>query len=59
MFLLQVLLRNGDEGCDVVGVRVRCEDRCVGTAFRSDASPQLRVEQLFVDGLLSIYVVIL
>ena len=59
VFFFQILLRNGYEGCDVVWVRVRDENRCVGAAFRSDVSSQLSVEELFVNGLLSIDVVIL
>ena len=59
VLFFQILLRDGYEGCDVIGVRVRGEYWCVGAAFRGDASSQLRVEELFVNGLLSINVVVL
>ena len=59
MFFLQVFLGNRDEGCNVVRVRVRSERRRVGATFKSYASSEFSVQELFVDGLLAIEVVVL
>ena len=59
VLLFEVLLRDCNQGGDVVRVWIRIEDRCVGAALRGNTSPQLRIVELFEDGLLSTDVIIL
>ena len=45
VFFLEILLRDGHEGREVMGIWVRCEDLRVGSTFRCYPSPELRVQQ--------------
>ena len=59
MFLLEILLRDGHKGREVVRVWIWCEDLRVGSTFQCDPSPELGVQQLLDYCLLTADVVVL
>ena len=59
MFLLEVLFGGGDDGGYVVRVWVWSEHWCIGAAFWGDTSSQFRIQELYVNGLLSADMVVL
>ena len=59
MFLLEVLLSDGDEGGYVIWVWVWSEHWGVGAAFWGAAPSQFWIQELFVNGLLSSDMVVL